>query len=394
MLKPMDRYRTSVKRAIKMRIKDILRLLVTLGFKIRNAMRGAAPVSTQQVKRILLVNPAHIGDVVISTSLLPILRAAYPSAEFGFLCSAGSRIVLSGHPEIRHTHVINLGKFDRGTARIFKKWVQERQSRAAALREVRSVNYDLAICLYTFVPDLLEFTWAAGIPERLGYRSSLHAAYATKRVDMPSGAFVTEGNRQASLLKALAIAPEYFDLRGSTLPPSDSAAVEELKQVLGQSISDPKGYRIVHMGAGAEFKELRLQFWRELAQSLSEEHLLLFTGHGTRESRNVEQVITGLPNCINACGRLSWNGFVAAVRHAQLLYGVDSAAGHVAAAVGTRCIVVTTACGDFGRWRPDSPSSTIFSKVVPCSPCYRGNGCQTMTCLHYAAKPSDLISLG
>jgi ADP-heptose:LPS heptosyltransferase len=39
-------------------------------------------------KRVLLINCAHIGDVVISTSLLSVLRSAHPQAEWGIRTNA------------------------------------------------------------------------------------------------------------------------------------------------------------------------------------------------------------------------------------------------------------------------------------------------------------------
>ena len=51
-------------------------------------------------RRILLLNGTHIGDIIISTSILPILRSAYTSAEIGFMVGSWSSMVLKNHPEI------------------------------------------------------------------------------------------------------------------------------------------------------------------------------------------------------------------------------------------------------------------------------------------------------
>lgn len=391
--KSMARLLVRLKRSLKMRIKAVLRSFVMLDYYLRRVRRSPVMIPLRRKpERILLVNLAHIGDVVISTSVIPILRAGFPSAEFGFLVGPWAKMVISGHPEIRHVHSIARNKFNRGTAGARKKRAQYRSSRAAVLSELSAVGYDVAICLYTYHPDMLDLVWEAGIPRRIGFRTSVHAVYATDLVDLPSGPFVHESVRQCAALKPLGIDPKHFDLRKSTLPPSSESDVAEVQTILGQSDGTLKPYRIIHIGAGAEVKEMPLQFWRDVAKELSERHVLLFTGQGSREATNIERLISGLPNCVNACARLSWRGFVAAIRNAELLYGVDSAAGHVAAAVGTRCITMLSARDEFGRWRPDGPLSIVFSHPLPCSPCYRANGCSEMSCLH-AASPTDLVSL-
>ena len=80
--------------------------------------------------------------------------------------------------------------------------------------------------------------------------------------------------------------------------------------------------------------------------------MLLFTGRGSREGQQIARVIEGLDHCISACDRLTWNGFVTAVKHCERLYGVESMAGHVAAAVGTPCTVIYTGTAGVARWRP------------------------------------------
>jgi ADP-heptose:LPS heptosyltransferase len=146
------------------------------------------------------------------------------------------------------------------------------------------------------------------------------------------------------------------------------------------------------MGSGAICRELPVSFWRELAENLCIERTLVFTGRGKREGENIAAAICGLPNCVNACDRLSWDGFVAAVRYAEVLYGVESMAGHVAGAVGTRCVVVYGGTAGVGRWRPEGKDSIVLTNHVPCAPCHRSEGCVAMVCMQ-GVRPDDLLRL-
>jgi ADP-heptose:LPS heptosyltransferase len=241
-------------------------------------------------------------------------------------------------------------------------------------------------------PDFLELAWAARIPARIGFRQSFFYQLATDLVDEPDNPFVHQGARLAAALRALPIDAAHFELRHSTLPPSDAASIVEVCTLLGVRRIEDARYRIIHMGSTSVLREFPVSFWRELAEKLAPEHLLLFTGYGTREEANIATAIGGLDKCINACGRLTWNGFVAAVRHAEMLYGVESMAGHVAGAVGTPCEVVYAGATGVGRWRPEGKDSVVFTNHLPCAPCYLPLGCSAMTCMQ-EISPDDLIRL-
>ena len=146
------------------------------------------------------------------------------------------------------------------------------------------------------------------------------------------------------------------------------------------------------MGSGASIRELPISFWREVVRAIPGRYNILFTGRGERENKNIAATIEGRDNCINACDKLSWGGFVAAVRHADVLYGVESMAGHVAGAVGTKCVVVYSGTAGVARWRPEGPSTTVFTNHVPCAPCFRVLGCEDMTCMQ-GHRPKDLVDL-
>jgi heptosyltransferase-3 len=380
-----------IERRIRATGKVVLRALVSFvygGAFRRDEMRPAGRLTAP--RRILLMNGAHIGDVIVATSVIPILRAAYPSVEIGVVTGSWSQMVVKDQPGVTYTHCVDHWRFNRSSGSLYRKILQFRRTRSTALKEIRGLQYDVAISMYAHFPDFLNLSWAAGIPVRIGFRTSLMASLATDIVDKPNQPFMHQGARLAELLRVLPIDPENFRLRKSTLAPSNISSVQEVCLVL--QVQDLEGvrYRIIHMGTGARERELPNSFWRELAEKLSPETILLFTGRGEREEENIISVIRGLNHCVNACNRLSWSGFVAAVRHAEVLYGVESMAGHVAGAVGTKCAVVYAGAAGVAWWRPEGEGSVVFTNHVPCAPCFRPSGCAAMTCMR-GISPDDLI---
>ena len=349
-------------------------------------------------KRILLLNGAHIGDMVIASSLLPVLNSAFPEAEIGIACGSWAREVLREHPQVSFIHEIDHWRLNRAaiglTAKVHRYWT----TRRSALREMRALNYDLAISLHLSRPDFVELTWQAGIPIRAAFAQSLWAPLATVLATYPAddAAFVSQGACLEALLRALGIDEEHIRLRRSSLPPASPQAMTEVSALLGCAQLDQASYSVVHIGSGVPAKELSADFWRELSEGLrkrrADDHRVLFTGAGQREQVKIWEVMQSVPGSIDACGKLSWGGFVAAVRYAEALHGVDSAAAHVAAAVATPCIAVYSGISGVGRWRPEGSGVVVWNQPVPCSPCHRKNGCPGMNCMK-GITPQDLLQI-
>jgi ADP-heptose:LPS heptosyltransferase len=377
-----------IKNTTHLLISRAVRLWASVALRIWDP--GKARMTDTAPKRILLINCAHIGDVVISTSLLPVLRSAYPQAEFGFLTGSWSLMVVKDHPEVAFTHQIDHWRLNRATIPLLKKFLRSWTTRRRALREIRNLNYDMSLSLHTWFPDFIGLAWRAHIPTRLGFRHSWFAPFATMLATFPTADFIPQGVRVAEILSPLQLDPSHLSKRHSMLAPSSEGAKQEVCHLLGVEALEKASYIVIHIGSGEPGRELPVEFWRYVAQALSARYTLLFTGRGSREEQQIAQVIHGLAHCVSACNQLSWNGFVTAVRYAEVLYGVESMAGHVAAAVGTPCTVVYSGTAGVARWRPDGSNVTVFTQHVPCAPCGLPGGCEHMTCLR-GVRPESIL---
>jgi len=343
--------------------------------------------------RILLVNGAHLGDVVMSTSVLPILKSAYPSAKIGFLVGSWARPIVDGNPMVDFIHTVDHWRLNRNVGGLLGKFRHYWVTRTAALTEIKACQYDIAIDLYTCFPNMIPLLWQAGIPVRIGYVSSGFGPLLTSGLRFP-GVQKHETLYQADLLRQLPIPETHFGKQHSTLPHPGTEAVRELSKLLDVPSVRAAIFRVLHMGTGLPAKEWPVEYWRKLAEHLVKDgHRLLFTGVGQREYENIEHVVMGLPNCINGCDRLSWSGYLAAVDFADLLYCTDSLAGHLAAAFGTRCVVVYSGITDAKRWQPMGDACIVITKPVLCAPCHRRQGCREMLCLQGIA-PDQVYDLG
>ncbi len=151
---------------------------------------------------------------------------------------------------------------------------------------------------------------------------------------------------------------------------------------------------MLHPGAGAAHKEWPAEKWRGLAKRLlARGRRIVFTGHGEPEKEKIERLIAGLDGCVSLCGRLSWRDFVAVVAGARLVVGVESVVGHVAAAVGTPCVVVCGGVVNPAHWRPWGEQVRVLTHAVACAPCYRKGGCAGMECVRHVGVDSVLYAI-
>lgn len=332
--------------------------------------------------KILLGNGAHIGDVIISTALLPILKAAFPNVKIGFVVGSWSADIIKNNPMVDYVHIVDHWKMNRQQRSFFYKVARHRQTKKRSLYEIRRIGYDVGIELYSYLPNMIPLFWQAKIPAQIGYTSGGCGPLLTSKLDFKESG-KHESDYQASLLGFLPIEDAHYCRKNPAIPlPSEKYQHDIMTLLKAESLDDCK-YRIIHMGSsGSHLKKWPINSWRNLVEKLvSNGNVLVFTGTGDRELADINEVTNGLDNCINLCGKLRLQIFVELIRHAQLIYSIDTSAGHIASALGTPCISIYGGIADIGRWRPMGNRCIIVTKKMKCAPCMRKHGCKEMTCI-------------
>jgi ADP-heptose:LPS heptosyltransferase len=337
--------------------------------------------------RILIANGAHLGDVVLATAVLQALKSAFPKVKIGVLIGSWSHAVILDHPLVDWIHTVDHWKLNRSGNALWLKWRQYLGTRAKALKEIRSIGYDVAIDLYYFFPNSVLLLWQLAIPMRIGYTSGGLGPLLTHPVDWKNQD-ISVVQYHAELLRRLGLESQDLELLRPTLPAVNPERSAAFTSVLGFSSK----YLVLHLGTGHKLKEWPMPKWRQLVEYLvSKGCRLVFTGAGAKEHREIEGIIHGLPNCHNLCGLLDWQAFVSTLSQARIVIGVDSIAGHIAAAVGTPSVIIGNGISNPHHWRPQSENCTVLMHEVPCAPCYRKQGCEGMECVQ-GISAGDVIA--
>lgn len=351
-------------------------LRVTDGLLERVLARGPSP--RRPIRRLLLSNGRHLGDVVISTSLLPLIKAALPEVEIGMLVGSWSRPVVEKHSMLSYVHSLDHWKLDRSTSSLDARLGRYRRTRRAALQQIRAVGYDAAVELLGFFPNAIPVLWQARIPVRVGYGTGGFGPMLTHNVVW------SDSNRhiaeyQVDLLRVLGVPVVSDGALCPVLPAGPEAAIRSAREKVGGADAS---YVVVHMGSGLDLKEWPLERWTTVVAELARKgHRVVLTGQGERERENARVVVEAAPRVVDLVGELSWAEFVEVLRSAQVLICVDSVAGHVAAAEGVPTVVLMAGLTNPHHWRPLGERVWALTNAVPCAPCYRGGGCPGMECI-------------
>jgi lipopolysaccharide heptosyltransferase II len=271
------------------------------------------------VDRILVIKLRAIGDVLLSTAVLPDLRAAFPGAEIDFLTEKFCAGVLAGNP-----NVSSVLRFD-----------PKEESGAALVRRVRGNRYDLVIDLFGN-PRSAVVTLLSGARLRVGYRFNWRRL-CYNRVVEPRGGEVhnVEFNRDA--LRRLGVRPG----DGRPFFPVDGQAEEFAGRFLLEH--NAAGGRLVALNPGGGWisKKWRPEQYAALGRKISESdgsRILVLWGPGEEgDARDVREAIG--PSAMLA-PPTTLKEMASLLKRSAVLVTNDSGPMHIAASLGVPVVAV------------------------------------------------------
>lgn len=332
------------------------------------------------IKKILLCNGGHFGDLLLVKSIIPMILENYPDAEIGVVVGSWGLPIIGNHPEVRYVHVVDHFMRNRSNLTHANKLLRYLRTRKTALREMRLINYDVAVDTYYFVPNNQWLIWQSGIPVRIGYDAGGFPALLTCAVHW-------ENKNQHVLdyhIDLLRRLPgSWPDCADSYSIRGDYLSENEKQLVLRKHKLEKEDYVVVHPGTGAQWREWPIANWQELVRLLvSKNERVVITGQGSREANIAAEIAAGTSYLLrNLCNVLDMDSFTAVVENAKIVIAVESFASHLSAAVGARTIVIFGGQTNPYHWSPMGKRVIVIRKSLYCSPCYRRRGCESMECI-------------
>jgi ADP-heptose:LPS heptosyltransferase len=373
------------------RSKGKVRILRAIDQVLRWLMAGRRrPSAERPPQRILICNFAHIGDVVMATAVIAPLKRQFPGAKIGFLVGSWAAPVVRGHPDVEWVHLFDHWAFQRGGGSRLARLRGALRGWRRVRRELDAISYDLAIDLYWNLHNGLPFLWWTGIAVIVGYASAGFGPLATFAVTLED-AREHALERHARILAAAGVSDISLQTLCPSLPPVSLSGRDVLASRLGETWRGGTPYVVVHPSGSVN--AWNMDGWREVIQYLvADGKRVVLTGLGSAEAARTRNLATLSPECGSVADSLSWDEFVAVIAASHAVISVDTAAAHVAGALGRPTVVVMPGIWPY-LWRPVGPRVRCLTAPVQCSPCHRNRGCHLMRCVLDVTAPQVIRAL-
>lgn len=304
------------------------------------------------VKKILVINLAYLGDIILSTPAIRALRAAYSGAEIHLLVVPATEQIAMGNPYV--SRVIAYDK--RGRHRHpFRLW--------QLIKMLRAEKYDLAVAMNFALRSAL-MAWAVGAKYRLGYDAQHATLFLTHIAGSSRAAVRHETENHLALL-----APLHIMVKDTTLSLRiDPVAAESMLRKVRLDLTRP-------VVAICPYGRHPLNSWTdtgyvELLNRLSQAADCYLIG-GQAEKAALENINTQAGGHASIlAGTLSIGELAAFLQQIDLLISVDTGPLHIAGAVRTPVLGIFGR-SDFRIWGPRGEFDKVICKQVACWPCYR-----------------------
>ncbi|MCI0515922.1 glycosyltransferase family 9 protein [candidate division KSB1 bacterium] len=273
-------------------------------------------------KKILIIKLRAIGDVVLSTIVIPNLRAAFPTAGIDFLTEPPATEVVIGNPALNQ--VISLDRRAWQTL----PWPRRFAENYRLIRKLKGARYDLVFDFFGNPRSAL-LTWFTRAPWRVGYNwRGRQWAY---NVVVPSrAAWVHEAEFHLDALSALGIpivSRELYFPIASANEPWVQAFLEQHRLASTFLVG-------INISGGWAAKKWPLEKFAALGDQLVQDYqakILIFWGPGEREDALKLTRLMQFPAVL--IPPTSLNQAAALIRQCRLLISNDSGPMHIAAAL-------------------------------------------------------------
>lgn len=321
----------------------------------------ASDLQRREFSRILIVKPSSLGDVIHALPVLHGLRARYPNAVIDWLIGAPFGPILDGQTGLRDVLIFERGRYGR----MLRDATAGRHF-LGFLAELRRRHYDLVIDLQgLFRTGFL--TWATGAPVRLGFGSARELAWLfyNRRIDTPDpDEHAVDRYWRVAVMLGFADEPIRFDL--SVADGARDAVAALLRE---HGVRDEQPFLAVVPGARWETKRWPAESFAQLIAGLAPRVPCVLLGSSGEAALCDSIASFSRARPVNLAGRTGILEMCALIDRAAVTVCHDSAALHVAVALGRPAVCLTGPTNP-RRTGPYRRMEDVVRLELDCSPCY------------------------
>ncbi len=299
-------------------------------------------------QKILVIQTAFIGDVVLATALLESIHQNNPNTSISILVRKGNEALFKAHPFLDQVLVWDKQQNKYG------HWLQ-------LLNTIRKNKFDAVVNVQRYAATGL-WTALSGAKMKIGFDKNPFAFLFTHKIAHQSvGNGLHEIERNHALLAPLGSLPK--------VKPALYPSIEDEKMVAAYQAQP---YLCMAPASVWFTKQFPVQQWIKLLKQLPfNGPIYLLGGPGDKPLNDQIMQALQMSNLVNMAGRLSFLASAALQKKAVLNYVNDSAPMHFASAVDAPVAAIyCSTIPDFGYGPLSSKSFIIETKqALACRPC-------------------------
>lgn len=304
-------------------------------------------------KRILIIQTAFLGDVILSTPLIKSLRELFPDAFISFLLIPETKKVLENNPHLNEILV-----YDKRKKKGLGSFLQ-------ILATIRERKFDLAIIPHRSLRSAL-LAYLSGIPQRIGFDKSAGSFLFTHKVTYTLN--IHEVDRNLSLLSSFKFKPS--DKAPELFPSAEDFSYAR-KFLHDSGIQEED--RIVGIAPGSVWATKRWlpERFAEVSDLLIKKDGVKVIFLGSAEDQKlcleIANLMTEKPLIL--AGKTDILQSAAIISFCKVVLSNDSAPVHIASAMKKPVVAIFgSTIPEFG-FAPYGEGHLIIEKKMDCRPC-------------------------
>lgn len=326
--------------------------------------------------KILVIQTAFLGDVILSTPIFRVLRKSFPASKITALIQPQFSKLLRNL-----THEIIT--FDKKNKEIKSTEWENVQ------KQVKLGNFDLAIIPHRSLRSG-SLAFRANIKTRIGFNRGIVSRLYSERVEYKYSLY--EGSRNLALLRPIS------DLYDNGLPEINTSAkdAQTIERIRNHWQLEKNDFAIFAPGSVWRTKRWESSYYAKLSEILERDYQIRSVFIGGNEDVELCREISK-DTGINLAGKLSIMESAELIKHARFLISGDSAPVHIATAMKIRQVIIFGSTDPRFGFLPPGSTARSIGIDLPCRPCtdHGRNKCciaDKPLCLT-KIKPENIIEL-
>ncbi|MDO8662441.1 MAG: glycosyltransferase family 9 protein [Candidatus Omnitrophota bacterium] len=325
------------------------------------------------VKRVLIINPFGIGDVLFTTPVIRAIKEAYPDSYIGYWSNLRVKPLLESNPKINKLFALSRGDLKK----IYRaSFISGLLNSLKLLRDIKKGHFD--IC-FDFSLDHRYglFAKLTGIRRRIGFNYKGRGRFLTDKIDISGYNDKHAVEYYLDLLRFLGIGA-----KDKSLELIVSFSEEEKARNFLAARGIEKNDLVIGIvpGAGGSWgKDASYKHWPALkfaqtADRLIDEFKAKIVILGDRTEQAISDVIINAMRNkpIDLTGKIKLERLPAVIKNLNLLISNDGGPMHMAVALGVKTVSVFGPVSElvYGPY-PDHRNHIVLKWDMQCRPCYR-----------------------